>query len=163
MSDITTFTFTFILTFTFTFFIQISLYVQLTTQMQTPPKKGRDIITDIFSRKTTSTFWRQNTLNPRHMAPKYLEHFIISAPPLFILDLLLWIGSAYVSLYINSCSWFNKALTNLTLLPQHQLQYTGGLVETQGLLLPSLYFFDACQCYSSDTSHKHFSSFQDFL
>jgi hypothetical protein len=37
------------------------------------------------------------------LAPKYLEHFIGSAPPLFILDPLLWIGSAYSLVYINSC------------------------------------------------------------
>jgi hypothetical protein len=28
---------------------------------------------------------------------------------------------------------------NLTLFRQHHLQYTGGLAETQGLLLPSIY------------------------
>ncbi len=62
-------------------------------------------------------------INPRHLAPKYLEHFIGSAPPLFILDPLLWIESAYVSLYINSCFGLNKALTNLTSLRQRHLQY----------------------------------------
>ncbi len=33
------------------------------------------------------------------------------------------IGSAYLFLYISFCFWFNKLLTNLTLLRQH-LQYT---------------------------------------
>ncbi len=51
-------------------------------------------------------------------------------------------------LFINSCFGFNKSLTNLTSLRQHHLQYTGGLAETQGLLLPSLYC-DAHQRYSS--------------
>jgi hypothetical protein len=32
-------------------------------------------------------------INPCHLAPKYFEYFIGSAPPLFILDPLLWIGS----------------------------------------------------------------------
>ncbi len=63
-------------------------------------------------------------INPCHLAPKYLEHFIGSTPPLFILDPLLWIGSAYVSLYINSCFGLNKLLTNLTSSRQHHLQYT---------------------------------------
>ncbi len=63
-------------------------------------------------------------INPRHLAPKYFEHFIRSAPPLFILDPLLWIRSAYVSVYINSCFGLNKTLTNLTSLRQHHLQYT---------------------------------------
>ncbi len=89
-------------------------------------------------------------INPCHLAPKYFEHFTGSAPPLFILDPLLWIGSAYVSVYINSCFGLNELLTNLTLLRQHHLQYTGGLAEIQGLLLPSLYC-DALHRYSSDT------------
>jgi hypothetical protein len=63
-------------------------------------------------------------INPRPLAPKWFEHFTWSAPPLFILDLLLWIGSAYYFLYINSCLIFNKLLTNLTLSRQHHLQYT---------------------------------------
>jgi len=74
----------------------------------------------------------------RPLAPNYLEHLIGSAPPLFILDPLLWIGSAYSFVYLNSCLWLNKLLTNLTSSHQHHLQYTGGLAETQGLLLPSL-------------------------
>jgi hypothetical protein len=94
--------------------------------MQTPPNKERDITPDILSLKTTRAFWRQNTFTfnkPAHLVPKYFEHFIGSAPPLSILDPLLWIGSAYVSLYKNSCFGLNKALTNLTLLRQHHLQY----------------------------------------
>ncbi len=74
----------------------------------------------------TRAFWRQNTFTfnkPVPLGAKYLEHFIGSAPPLFILDPLLWIGSAYVFLYINSCLGLNKALTNLTSLCQHHLQY----------------------------------------
>jgi hypothetical protein len=96
-------------------------------QKQTTPKKGRDIIPDILSLKTTRAFWRQNTLiliSPRLLAPNYLEHFIGSAPPLFILDPLLWIGSAYSFVYLNSCLWLNKLLTNLTSSRQHHLQYT---------------------------------------
>ncbi len=100
-------------------------------------------------------------INPCHLAPKYLEHFIGSAPPLFILDLLLWIGSAHVSLYINSCFGLNKLLTNLILLHQHHLQYTGGLAETRGLLLPSLYC-DALQHYSSDTYRQILVLFRTF-
>jgi len=60
-------------------------------------------------------------INLRHLAPKYFEHFTGSAPPLFILDPLLWIRSAYVSLYINSCFGLNKLLTNLTSLCQYHL------------------------------------------
>jgi len=89
-------------------------------------KKTHCITPDILSLKTTRAFWRQNTFTfnkPCHLAPKYFEHFIGSAPPLLILDPLLWIGSAYVSLYINSYFGFNKGLTNLTLLRQHHLQY----------------------------------------
>jgi hypothetical protein len=37
------------------------------------------------------------------LAPNYLEPFIGNAPPPFILDPLLWIGSAYYFVYINSC------------------------------------------------------------
>jgi hypothetical protein len=37
------------------------------------------------------------------------------------------------------CFRLNKALKNLTSLRQHHLQYTGGLAETGGLLLQSLY------------------------
>jgi hypothetical protein len=69
-------------------------------------------------------------INPRRLAPKYFEYFIGSAPPTFILDPLLWIGSAYLFLYINPCNRFNKTLTNLTSLCQHQLQYKGKHVPT---------------------------------
>ncbi len=62
-------------------------------------------------------------INPRLLAPNYLEHFIGSAPPPFILDPLLWIGSAYSFVYLNSCLWLNKWLMNLTSLRQHHLQY----------------------------------------
>jgi hypothetical protein len=62
-------------------------------------------------------------INPRRLAPNYLEPFIGNAPPLFILDPLIWIGSAYYFVYINSCHWLNKLLTNLTSLRQHHLQY----------------------------------------
>jgi hypothetical protein len=96
------------------------------------------------------------------LAPKYFEHFIGSAPPLFILDPLLWIGSAYVSLYINSCFGLNKLLMNLTSLRQHHLQYTGGLAETQGLLLPSLYC-DALHRYFFRHIQTVISSYQNFF
>ncbi len=74
----------------------------------------------------------------RLLAPKYSEYFTWSAPP----TLYSWsdsqigcsaplysrssflIGSAYFSLYINFCFGFNKTLTNLTSLHQHQLQHT---------------------------------------
>jgi hypothetical protein len=83
-------------TFYFYIYIHISLHVQLLLQMQNPPKKGRDITLDIFILEMTCAFWRQNTFTnkPVRLAPKYFEHFIGSAPPLFILDPLLWIGSA---------------------------------------------------------------------
>ncbi len=100
-------------------------------------------------------------INSRHLAPKYLEHFIGSAPPLFILDPLLWIGSAYFLVYINSCLWLNKILTNLTSSRQHLLQYTGGLAETQGLLLPTVIVTLYKTRYSS-YRHK-ISSFQNFF
>jgi len=38
-------------------------------QMQTTPKKGRDIIPDILSLKTTRAFWRQNTFSFNIPAP----------------------------------------------------------------------------------------------
>jgi len=98
-------------------------------------------------------------INPRHLAPKYLEHFIGSAPPLFILDPLLWIGSAYSFVYINSCLWLNKLLTNLTSSRQHHLQYTGGLAETQGLLLPSVIVTLFKTRYSSYRHNQFFSEF----
>ncbi len=66
--------------------------------------------------------------NPRLLAPKWFEHFTWSAPPLFILDPLLWIGSAYDFLYINSCLIINKLLMNLTSLHKHHLQYTYNMI-----------------------------------
>jgi hypothetical protein len=70
------------------------------------------------------------------------------------------IGSAYLFLYISFCFGINKTLTNLTLLRQHHLQYTGGLAVTQGLLLPSSYC-DAL--YATHQTHTDiFSSFQNF-
>jgi len=38
-------------------------------QTQTTPKKGRDIIPDILSLKTTRAFWRQNTFTFNKPAP----------------------------------------------------------------------------------------------
>jgi len=110
-----------------------------------------------------------------HLAPKYYRAsslevlrpftFLIwfsnrMLPPLYSRSGSL-IGSAYSFLYVSFCFRFNKTLTNLTLLCQHHLQYTGGLAETQGLLLPSWY----CHThppYSSD-SYRQFSSFQNFI
>ncbi len=88
-------------------------------------------------------FWsgsptRSDFNEPRLLAPKYSDplHSKCSAP------LYSWSGSPtgsdYFSLYISSCFRLNKLLTNLTSLRQHHLQYTGGLAETQGLLLPSV-------------------------
>jgi len=41
----------------------------LLLQTQTTPKKGRDIIPDILSLKTTRAFWRQNTFTFNKPAP----------------------------------------------------------------------------------------------
>jgi hypothetical protein len=49
----------------------------------------------------------------------------------------------------------------LTSLRQYHLQYTGGLAETQGLLLPSLYC-DALHRYSLRHIQTIISSFQNF-
>ncbi len=102
-------------------------------------------------------------INPRLLVPNYLEHFSGSAPPLFILDPILWIGSAYSFVYLNSCLWLNKLLTNLTSSRQHHLQYTGGLVENQGLLLPSL---NIVTLSIATTTFRHIqtfsSSYQNF-
>jgi hypothetical protein len=65
--------------------------------MQKPLKKGRDITSDIFILKLTRAFCTKILsllINPHRLAPKYFEYFIGSAPPLFIPDPLLWIGSA---------------------------------------------------------------------
>jgi len=73
----------------------------------------------------------------RLLASKYSEYFIWSALPLLYswsdspigcsAPLYSWsgslIGSAYYFLYISFCFRFNKALTNLTSLRQHHLQY----------------------------------------
>ena len=46
---------------------------------------------------------------------------------------------------------------------QHHLQYTGGLAETQGLLLPSLYY-DALYATPIQTHiQTNYSSFQNFI
>ena len=74
--------------------------------MQTPPKKGRDIIPDILSPKMTRAFWRQNNFNINKPAPlgaKLLGAFHWKCSTPFILDPLLWIGSAYSFVYLNSC------------------------------------------------------------
>ncbi len=68
----------------------------LLLQTQTTPKKGRDIIPDILDPVSQSdptlmnrAFWRQNTtlINPRLLAPNYLEPFIGIAPPLFLFSI----------------------------------------------------------------------------
>jgi hypothetical protein len=104
----------------------------------------------------TRALWRQNTFtlnDSRLLAPKYSRVLHWKCSSHFILLILLFsrmlrpfyswsaslIGSAYLFLYISFCFRFNKTLKNLTSLRQHHLQYTGGLAETQGLLLPSLY------------------------
>jgi hypothetical protein len=51
---------------------------------------------------------------------------------------------------------------NLTSLRQHHLQYTGGLAETQGLLLPSLYY-DALYATHQTLTQNISSSFQNFI
>jgi hypothetical protein len=56
----------------------------------------------------------------------------------------------------------NKLLKNLTSLRQHLLQYIGGLAETQGLLLPSLYY-DALYATPYQTQTDNFSSSQNFI
>ena len=60
------------------------------------------------------------------------------------------------------CFRLNKALKNLTSLHQHHLQYTGGLAETRGLLLPSLYC-DALYATPIQTHRHYFSSYQNFI
>jgi len=81
-----------------------------------------------FHSLMTSAFWRQNIL----------RHFTWSAPPLLYSwshspigcsaplysrsSSLIW--SAYYFLYISFSFRFNEALTNLTSLRQHHLQYT---------------------------------------
>jgi hypothetical protein len=42
-------------------------------------------------------------------------------------------------------------------LHQHHLQYTGGLAETQGLLLPSLYLTLSTLLTKEKFRHRHFS------
>ncbi len=73
----------------------------------------------------------------RLLTPKYSQYFTGSAPPILYswsnspigcsAPLYSWssslIGSAYYFLYISFCFGFNKAVTNLTLLRQHNLQY----------------------------------------
>jgi hypothetical protein len=76
--------FTLVLSFTFVsamlshftvlvqFYIFTSQYLSMHIyyyQEQTTPKKGRDIIPDILSLKTTHAFWRQNTFNLNKPAP----------------------------------------------------------------------------------------------
>jgi hypothetical protein len=47
---------------------------------------------------------------------------------------------------------------NLTSLRQQHLQYTGGLAETQGLLLPFVYY-DALHATHQTQTYQFFSEF----
>jgi len=111
--------------FTFLHFI-ISPWTPTIIRRKQPRRKGEISYLIFWVLKRLAPFGAKILsvlIYPRPLAPNYLEHFIGSAPPLFILDLLLWIGSAYSFVYINSCLWLNKSLTNLTSSRQHHLQY----------------------------------------
>jgi hypothetical protein len=106
-------------------------------------------------------FWRQNTtlMNRAFWRQNTRIHFTRSAPPL----LYSWSGSPtgsdYFSLYISSCFRLNKLLTNLTSSRQHHLQYTGGLAETHGLLLPFFILWRSSNTLLYSQTHQFFSEF----
>jgi hypothetical protein len=120
---------TLVLLFTCTFYISqtyiLSLFLVLLLQKQTPLKKGRDIIPDIFILQ-----WQA--------APKYSEYFTWSALPFFIflirfsnrmlrpfIFLIRFSDriSLLFSVYKPVLDWINRLWTWLRC--QHHLQYTG--------------------------------------
>ncbi len=126
MSDFTFSTLVLFYLFIFTFYT-LSPHFYFHFRKSKQPRRKGEISYLIFLIKFWIAPFGAKTIftlnNPRLLAPKWSEHFTRSAPPLFILDLLLWIGSAYYFLYINSCLMINKLLKNLTSLRQHLLQY----------------------------------------